>query len=78
MGDGQGSISSMRLLVASIILSVLAPAVYSAFATHTALTLTPANISIIAMALGYKCVQNAQENSQPTTIQPTTTQPKVN
>ena len=65
LGDGQGNTSIMRVLVALIVLSVLAPAVFAAFHNHANLTLTADNLEVIAGALGFKCVQNAQENSQP-------------
>lgn len=64
-GDGQGNTSMMRVIVFGIVAAVLVPAVYIALSTKTYLVLTAQDLSLISIALGAKCVQNAQEAKQP-------------
>lgn len=65
LGDGQGNTSLMRVVVLVLVIAVLVPALVAALTAHTNLTLTADNLELIGLALGAKCVQNAQENAQP-------------
>lgn len=68
LSDGQGNTSSMRVMLYIVILSVLAPAVFIAFATKTPLTITGTDLELIVAAFGAKAVQNQQEAIQPPSV----------
>lgn len=72
LGDGEGNTSLMRVVVLLMILAVLVPAVYIAVYTRSPLTLTNQDLELIGLALGAKCVQNAQEAQQKPTDKPPT------
>jgi hypothetical protein len=73
LSDGQGNTSSMRIMLYTVILAILAPAIYIAFVTKTGLTLTSEQLELIGMALGAKCVQNQQEKDVTPNNPPTAT-----
>jgi hypothetical protein len=62
LSDGQGNISSMRLVLFLIVLAILAPDVYIAFKTATPLNVPSQQLEVLATVLSAKLMQNHQEN----------------
>lgn len=65
LGDGQGNVSSMRLVMLIVVIAILVPAVYAAIAAKTPLELSASNLEVLGIVLGAKCVQNQQEKDTP-------------
>lgn len=61
--DGEGNVSTMRIVVFLIILSVIVPKVVLSIKTGTPITWSADDMTMIGIALGGKLVQNKQENS---------------
>ena len=62
MGDGQGSTSSTRVVMALIVLAVLAPKIILAIKTGVSPEWTASDMEMLGIAFGAKLVQNQQEN----------------
>jgi hypothetical protein len=61
LADGDGSPSSMRCLVFLVVIVTMFPGVVAALNTGQNFIPTPEQISMVALAIGGKLVQNNQE-----------------
>ena len=65
LDDGSGNISSMRIVVALVVLAILIPKVIFACKTGTEITFSQQDLYAIGTVLGAKLAQNFQESSTP-------------
>ena len=61
LGDGEGNVSSMRVIVLLVVLYVLVPPVMLSLQSHALVDPSPTSLGILASVLGAKLVQNQQE-----------------
>lgn len=73
LGDGTGQVSSMRIMVMLVLLTVLVPKVVIAIQTSTTPEWSESDMAILGIAFGAKLWQNNQENAGTT---PPTPPPK--
>lgn len=65
--DGEGNVSSTRVIFMMIALSVIVPHVWVFFKTGAIVPFTNDELGLLGIMSGTKLVQNAQENKSTTT-----------
>lgn len=69
LGDGQGNISSMRIVFMLLVLAVIVPKVVLAIKSGVPPTWVEGDFAVLAIAFGGKTIQNVQE--KPSSAPPT-------
>lgn len=67
LGDGQGNISTTRVIVLLVVLAVLVPQAIFAIKSGTPLQLTSGDLELLTGAGVFKLFQNSQETQPPKT-----------
>jgi len=63
LGDGQGNVSLMRVIILIIVVSVIGSKFYNAYLTKTPITFDSQDFELIGGSFVAKLVQNSQEKT---------------